>query len=180
MLHAPGCLILGVIIPSWLSRSLRPFLYSSSVYSFPLFLISSAFVRSLPFFSFIRPSLHEIFPWYLQFSWKDLLSFLFSFSPLFLCIVHLSRHFLSLLAILWKSAFSWLYLSLSPLPFTSLLSSVIYKAFSDSHFAVLHFFFFVMDLVTASCPRLQTSIHSSSATLSIRSNPLNLFITFTV
>ena len=35
--------------PSWLSGSLRPFLYSSSVYSWHLFLISSASVRSLPF-----------------------------------------------------------------------------------------------------------------------------------
>ena len=42
-----------MITPSWLSRSLRPFLYSSSVYYCHLFLISSASVRSLPFLSFI-------------------------------------------------------------------------------------------------------------------------------
>ena len=42
-----------VTTPSWLSGSLRPFLYSSSVYSCHLFLISSASVRSLPFLSFI-------------------------------------------------------------------------------------------------------------------------------
>ena len=35
-----------VIIPSWLSESWRSFLYSSSVYSCHLFLISSASVRS--------------------------------------------------------------------------------------------------------------------------------------
>ena len=46
-------------IPSWLSRSLRSFLYSSSVYSTYLFLISSAFIRSLPILSFIVP----IFGW---------------------------------------------------------------------------------------------------------------------
>ena len=45
--------------PSWLSGSLRPFLYSSSVYSYHLFLISSTSVRSLPFLSFIVP----IFSW---------------------------------------------------------------------------------------------------------------------
>ena len=57
---------------SWLSRSLRPFLYSS-VYTCHLFLISSASVRTLPFlFSWLCPSLHEVFPWYLQFSWRDL------------------------------------------------------------------------------------------------------------
>ena len=39
--------------PSWLSDSLRSFLYSSSVYSFHLFLISSMSTRSLPFLSFI-------------------------------------------------------------------------------------------------------------------------------
>ena len=54
-----------VITPSWLSGSWRSFLYSSSVYSYHLFLISSASVRSIRFLSFFCPSLHEIFPWYL-------------------------------------------------------------------------------------------------------------------
>ena len=54
----------------WLSWSLRSFLYSS-VYSCHLFLIFSASVRSLYFLSFICPSLHETFPWCLQFSWGD-------------------------------------------------------------------------------------------------------------
>ena len=40
-----------VITPSWLSASWRSLLYSSSVYSCHLFLISSASVRSLPFLS---------------------------------------------------------------------------------------------------------------------------------
>ena len=42
-----------VIIPSWLSGSLRAFLYSSSLYFCHLFLISSASVRSIPFLSLI-------------------------------------------------------------------------------------------------------------------------------
>ena len=46
----------------------------------------------------------------------------------------------SLLASLWNSAFSWVYLSSSPLFFTSLLSLVICKDSSDNHFAFLHFF----------------------------------------
>ena len=46
-----------LIRPSWLSESLKPFLYSSSVYSCHLFLISFAFVRSLLFLSFIMPIL---------------------------------------------------------------------------------------------------------------------------
>ena len=45
--------------PSWLSGSWRSFLYSSSVYFYHLFLISSASVRPIPFLSFIQP----IFAW---------------------------------------------------------------------------------------------------------------------
>ena len=48
-----------VITPSWLSGSLRSFLHSSSVYPCCLFLISYAYVRSIPFMSFIGP----IFEW---------------------------------------------------------------------------------------------------------------------
>ena len=48
-----------VITPSWLSGSWRSFLYSSSVYSYYLFLISSASVRSILFLSFIEP----LFAW---------------------------------------------------------------------------------------------------------------------
>ena len=35
-------------------------------------------------------------------------------------------------------------------------------------------------LITASCTMSRTSVHSSSCTLSIRSNSLNLFVTSTV
>ena len=48
-----------VITPSWLTWPWRSFLYSSSVYSCHLYLISSSSVRSLPFLSFIEP----IFAW---------------------------------------------------------------------------------------------------------------------
>ena len=48
-----------VITPSWLSGSWISFLYSSSMYSCHLFLISSASVRSIPSMSFIEP----IFAW---------------------------------------------------------------------------------------------------------------------
>ena len=88
------------------------------------------------------------------------------------------KAFLSLLAILWNSAFEWVYLSFSPLPFTSLLFSDICKASSDNHFAVLHFFSLGMVLVPVSCTMLWTSIHSFSGTLSIRSNSFNLSLPF--
>ena len=48
-----------VITHSWFSGSWRSFLYSSSVYSCHLFLMSSASVRSIPFLSFIE----LIFAW---------------------------------------------------------------------------------------------------------------------
>ena len=89
----------------------------------------------------------------------------------------LKKTFLLPCAILWTSAFSWIYFSLSSLPFTSLLFSGVYKASSDNQFAFLDFFLFWMVWVTVSCTMLRISAHSSSGTLSTRSNPLNLFIT---
>ena len=56
-----------VIRPLWLSGSWRSFLYSSSVYSSHLVLISYALVRALALCSLLYPSLHEMFPWYLHF-----------------------------------------------------------------------------------------------------------------
>ena len=168
-----------VITSYWLSGLWRYFLYSFSVYSCHLFLISSASVRSIPFLSFIVP----IFAWNvplvsLVFLTRSLVfpSLLFSSISLHWS---LRKAFLSLLAILWNSAFKWGYLSFSPLPLTFLLFTAIYKASSDNHLAFLHFFFLGMVLISASCTMSWTSVHSSG-TLSIRSNPLNLFLTSTV
>ena len=63
---------------------------------------------------------------------------------------------------------------------TFLLFTAMCKAFSDNHFAFLHFFFLGMVLIPVSCTMSRTSVHSSSGTLSIRSSPLNLFLTSTV
>ena len=152
-----------VIALSWLSGSWRSFLYSSSVYSCHLFLISYSSVRSIQFLSFIAP----IFAWNVPFA-----SLIFLKRPLVFHILlfssislyrSLRKAFLSLLAILWYSVFICLYLSFSPLLFTSLLFRAVCKASPDSHFALLW-----------------TSIHNSSGTLSIRSSPINLFLTSTV
>ena len=62
----------------------------------------------------------------------------------------------------------------------SLLFTAICKASSDNHFAFLHFFFLGMVLLPVSCTMSRISVHSSSGTLSIRSSPLNLFLTSTV
>ena len=75
-----------VIIPSWLSGSWRSFLYSSSVYSCHLFLISLLLLGPYHFCPLSSSSLHEVFPWYLLFSWSDLYLFPFCCFPLFLCI----------------------------------------------------------------------------------------------
>ena len=146
----------------------------SSVYSCHFFLISSVSTRSIPFLSFIVP----IFA---------LGTFNFIEE---VCSLSHSIVFLYFFALITKGGFlispcyslelciqmgiSFLF----SLLFASLFFSAICKAFSDKHFAFLHFFFLGMVLITASCTMSQTSVHSSSGTLSIRSNPLNLFVTF--
>ena len=58
--------------------------------------------------------------------------------------------------------------------FASLLASTIAKASSDKHFALFHFFCFGLSLATASHTILQTSVHSFSCTLSIRSRFIHI------
>ena len=155
-----------MITLSWLARSWRSFLYSYSMYSCHLLLISSASVRSISFLFFLVP----IFAWNvllvsLIFLKRSLVFPILLFSSISL---HwsLRKAFLSLLAILWNSAFKWVYLSFSPLPLASLILSAICKFFSDNHFAFLHFFFFGIYLITASCTMSRIYVHSSSGTLS--------------
>ena len=62
----------------------------------------------------------------------------------------LMKTFLSLLAILWKSAFHLVYIYLSPLPFTSLIFSAVLKAPSGNPFSFSHLFFLGMVVVTTS------------------------------
>ena len=76
----------------------------------------------------------------------------------------LRKAFLSLLAILWNSAFRWRYLSFSPLLFISLLFTALHKASSDSQFVFLYFSFLGMVLIPVSCTMSQTSVYSSSGT----------------
>ena len=169
-----------VITPPWLSGSWRSFLYNSSVYSYNLFLISSASVRSIPFMSFIEP----IFAWNVRLVslifFKSSLVFpilLFSFISLHWL---LRKAFLSFLAILRNSAFKWVYLSFSPLLFACFLFTAICKASSDRHCSFLYFFFLGMVLNPVSCTMSQTSVYTASGTLFIRFSPLNLFLTSTV
>ena len=139
-------------------------LYIFSVYSFHHFLISSASVR---FISSLFYCAHLCMKCSLGIS-----NFLEEISSLSHSIVFLYLHwslrkaFLSLLAILWNSAFKWVYLFFSPLPLAFLLFTTVCRASSNNHFAFLHFFFLGMVLIPASCTMSQTAIHSSSGTLS--------------
>ena len=149
------------------------------MYSCHLFLISTASVRSIPFLSFIVP----IFAW--KFPLVSLILLkrsLDSHSIVFLYLFAFiaEEGFLISLGILWNSAFKWVDLFLSPLPFVSLLFTSVCKASSDHHFPFLHLFSLGMVLIPASSTMWQTSVHRSSGTLSDRSSPLNLFVTFTV
>ena len=151
------------------------------MYPCHLFLITSASVRSIAFLSFIEP----IF----AFSSVPLVSLsILKRSLVFPILLYssislhwsLRKALLSLLAVLWNSAFKWEYLSFSTLLFATLLFTAIYKASSDCHFAFLHFFSMGMVFIPVSCTMSWISIHSSSGTLSIWSSPLNLFLTSTV
>ena len=131
-----------------------------------LFLISSASVTFIPF------SVLYCAHFYMKSS-LGISNFLekicsLSHSIVFLYCLHwsLRKAFLSLLAILWNSAFKQVYLPFSPLSFTSLVFKGICKASSDNHFAFLPFFFLGMVLITAFCTMSRTSFFSSSGTLS--------------
>ena len=89
----------------------------------------------------------------------------------------LRKAIISLLAILCNTALKWVYLSFSPLPLASLLFTAVRKASSDNHFAFLHFFSWRWSWPLPPVQCHWTSIYSSSNILSIRSNPLNVFLT---
>ena len=105
-LHARMSAFRWVMMPSWLSRSLIPYLNSTTVYSCHLFLISSTFIKPLLFPSCIVPILAWNVPLISPVFWKRPLVFpILLFSSVYL---HCSfkKAFLSLPALLWKSAFS--------------------------------------------------------------------------
>ena len=168
-----------VITLSWLSGSWRSFLYSSSVCSWHLFVIYSASIRSISFLSFLSPAFNEMLPWYLWLSWRDLSSFPFYCFPLFLCIDHWRR-----LSHLFLLFFGTLHSNGYILPFLLSLSLLLFSQLfvGSPQTIILSFciFFLEVVLIIVCCKMSQTSIHRSSGTLSIISNPLNIFVTSTV
>ena len=130
-----------VTTPSWLSRSLRSLLYSSSGYSYHLFFILSASVGSLPFQSFIVP----ILTWYVPlltpiFLKKSLGLPTLLFSSIYLHC-SLTKSFLISPCYALELSVQLAVSSLSPLPFSFLLFSAVCKASSENHFAFLCFSF---------------------------------------
>ena len=166
-----------VITPSWLSGSWRSYLYRIfCVFLPPL----------LNIFCSYKVHTISVIYWAQKYSLgvsnflEEIISIFHSILFLYFFVLIPEEDFLSLLAILWNSVFKWVYLSFYPLPLASLLFSGICKASSDNHFAFWHFFFLWMVLILVSYRMSWTSVHSSSGTLSISSNPLNLFVTSTV
>ena len=144
------------------------------------FIIFSSSVSPLPFLSFILP----IHAWNGSLISLIILKRALAFSMLLSSSISLhwsiKMVFSYLLAILWNSAFSWVYVSLSPLIFTSLLASAICKLLQTTILpsCILFSLWWIWSLPPIEC--YKTSVHSSSVSLSIRFNPLKLYITCTV
>ena len=160
-----------VITPSWLLGSLRSFLYSSSVYSCHLFLISSASVRSIPFLSFIEP----VFVWNvpsvsLIFLKRSLVFPIPLFSSIFIDHWGMLSYF-SLL--LFETVYSHGYIFHFLLSLLLLFFSQLFVRLPQTTICLFAFLFLGDGLDHC----LLYNVHSSSGTLSIRSNPLNLFLT---
>ena len=170
-----------VITPSWLSESLRPFLYSSSLYSCHLLLISSDYIRSISFLSFIVP----IFAWniplvFLIFLKRTLVFPILLFSSYFFALITEEGFFICpcySLELCIQMGISFLFSFV--FTFSSFLSCCV-RPPQTTILPCCISFWGEMVLVTTCCTMSQSSVHSSSGTLSIRSNLLNLFVTSTV
>ena len=177
--HSRLCDSGWVITSSWLSGSWSYFLYNYFVYSCLLFLISSASVRSIPFLSLIEPIFAGNVPLVsLIFLKRSLVFPILVFSSISL---HWSLWRLSYLSSLFSGT-----LHSDIFPLLLCISLVFFSQLfvRPPQMAILPFcisfswgWFWSP---TTSYTMLWTFIHSSSGTLSIRCNPLNLFVTSTV
>ena len=160
-----------VITPSWLSRSLRPFLYSSSVYSCHLFLISSASVKFLLFLSFFVAHFCMKCSRGISNFFEEISSLFHSIVFLyFFCIVHFRRRSYLSLLLFFETLYSVGYIF--PFSFAFHFSFQLFiRPSQTTTLPSCISFFLGMVLVTISCTMLRTSVHSFSGTLSTRSNP---------
>ena len=138
--------------------TIKIFLYSS-VFSWHLF-ISYASVRSLPFLSFIVPILAWNIPLISPIFLKRYLSLSHSIVFLYFFIVHWRKPYLFFLFCVTLHSVDYICPLL--LCLALFFPSAICKASSDNHFAFLHYFFFGIILVIASCTVLWNSVHWSS------------------
>ena len=139
-----------VITPSWLSGSWSSFLYISSVYSYHLFLISSASVRSIPF-PLVSNFLKEISS--LSHSVVFLYFFVLITEEGFLISTLYSLELCIQMGISFLFSFSFHFSS-----FLNYLWGLLRQPFC-------HFFFLGMVLISTSYTMWQTSVHSSSDTV---------------
>ena len=168
-----------VITPSWLSWSWRSFLYSSSVYSRHLFLVSSASVRSIKFLFFIEPIFAWNVPLVSPIFLKRSLVFAILFFPLFLCIDpwgRLSYLFLLFFGTLHSDAYIFPFLLCFSLPFFSQLSIRLPQT-AIFLFCISFPWGWSWSLSPVQCHEPHSIVHQA---LSIRSSPLNRFLTSTV
>ena len=161
---------------------MKTFLYSSSVYSCHLFLGSSASVSAIPFLSFIV----SIFAWNVP-----LVSLIFlkeeiaclSHCIIFLCFFALIAEEGFLISLCYslepiQMGISFLFsFAFSFSSFLSYLQGLLRQPFCL--FAFLFPWGWSLSLPLVQCHE-PPSIHRSSGTLSIRSNPWNLFVTSSV
>ena len=158
---------------TWLSNKRFHFLCILSTFSWSLLLLLGLYY----FCPLLCSSLHEMFLWYPQFSWRDLWSSPFCCFPLFLCLeegllvspccslelcIQLGIPFPFSIAFCFSSFLSSLQ-SLLTQPLCLLASLLLWNGFDHC----------LLYSVT-------TSVHSSSGNLFTRSNPLNLFVTSSV
>ena len=147
-----------MITPSWFICVIKIFFVLFFCVFLTALLNIFCFYWSIPFLYFIVPIIAWNVPLAsLIFLKRSLIFPILLFSSI---VLHCSlrKPFLPLLAILGNYAFKWVYLSFSPLPFTSLLFSAICKTSSGNHFAFLPFFSLRMVLVTDSYRMSWTSI----------------------
>ena len=127
----------------------KMFLYSSSVYSRHVLMLSAS-ARSMLFMSFIMPISDEMFPWYLFLLKRSLVFFILLFSSV-LCTDH--RGSLSYLSLLF---FGTLHSDGYIFPFHLRLlllffSQLFVRPFQTTILPFLYFFFLGMVLIIACC-----------------------------
>ena len=147
------------------------------MYSCHLFLISSASIRSIPFLAFYCAHLCMKCSLGTSNFLEEISSLSHSIVFLYFFTSITEEGFLVSSYYSFELCLQMLISFLFSFAFSFFLFSAICKASSDNHFAFLHFFSLGMVLITASYRMSRNSVHSSSETLSIRSNPL-IYLSF--